>query len=49
MDNSDDQLLLEENKSLQRQNSELLSQIAQFKDLQEKLLNCLSQYVSTST
>ncbi|KAK1260786.1 Heat stress transcription factor B-4 [Acorus gramineus] len=49
MDSSDDQLLLEENKSLQRQNSELLSQIAQFKDLQKKLLNCLSQYVSTST
>ncbi|KAG9441045.1 hypothetical protein H6P81_016899 [Aristolochia fimbriata] len=40
--------LLEENKTLQRQNSALLLEIAHFKALETELMGCLSQCTSTN-
>ncbi|EEF43266.1 heat stress transcription factor B-2a [Ricinus communis] len=40
-------LLLKENNNLRRDNLQLQMQIAQFRDLQTKLLDCLTQYMGS--
>ncbi|MBA0569582.1 hypothetical protein Golob_003301 [Gossypium lobatum] len=42
------QTLMEENQNLRREKVELQTQIAQFKDLQIKLLDCIAQHTGTS-
>ncbi|XP_017648418.1 heat stress transcription factor B-2a-like [Gossypium arboreum] len=42
------QTLIEENQNLRREKVELQTQIAQFKDLQIKLLDCIAQHTGTS-
>ncbi|MBA0598980.1 hypothetical protein Gorai_005221, partial [Gossypium raimondii] len=41
------QTLMEENQNLRREKVELQTQIAQFKDLQIKLLDCIAQHTGT--
>ncbi|KAL5730299.1 hypothetical protein ACHQM5_003138 [Ranunculus cassubicifolius] len=43
VDDENDHVLLEENKNLRKENIELQMQIAQFKTIEMKLLDCLSQ------
>lgn len=45
MEETNRQLLLKENKELRREKLELQMQIAHFKALELKLLDCLSQYM----
>ncbi|KAJ4975858.1 hypothetical protein NE237_000964 [Protea cynaroides] len=45
--NENNRLLLEENKNLRKEKSELLMQISQFKALEIKLQDCLSQYMGS--
>ncbi|KAH1048560.1 hypothetical protein J1N35_039344 [Gossypium stocksii] len=42
------QTLMQENQNLRREKVELQTQIAQFKDLQIKLLDCIAQHTGTS-
>ena len=45
MEESSQQLLMEENKNLKKERQELQMQIAEFKALEMKLLECLSQFM----
>lgn len=47
-ENNNQQLLMEENRNLKKERMELQMQIAEFKALEMKLLECLSQFMDNN-